>query len=112
MPKNLRNKVMLILEDAETLNKFELARKIELLVTEEVSLVKVDHEFGPRDLTTIESGAKYIFTNTPLSQFNDNGYGSGNTDLRAWSYVSSVIGFLRQKGLISFNVTFEKAKKS
>lgn len=111
MPKNLRNKVMLILEDSETLNKYELARKIELLILEEVNHIKIDHEIGPKDLTTIESSAKHNMTNIPLARFNDNGYGSGNTDLRAWSYIHAVVSFLRGKGLIEFNVSFEKDKR-
>lgn len=108
--KNLHAKVMTLLEDGATLNRYELARRIERLVEDEVEFHKAEHTLGVYDLNLIRSSAINKFTEIDPRQFASNGYGTSE-DARMWCHVEAVIGWLRSQKLINFVLKYDRNRK-
>lgn len=107
MPKNLRNKIFNLLEDMETLNKYEKADKLERFLKEELKFLESEHVIGKYDLTYIQSNA--------VQAFNDHdprrlGRGSDLDAFRAWCYTEAIISFLRQHGLTAAKLKYDQKK--
>lgn len=105
VPRNLREKISNLLDDIQTLPRYEALRRIEQLVNEELSFMEAEHSVDEWDLTKIKSDAINEFNNTTMS-----------TSLRGtvppehladWCRVLALIGFLRSKGLIKFTLAFK-----
>lgn len=110
MPKNLAQKIALVLEDAESLSRPEVIRLFERLITEELQFAEAEHAFDTYDLNLIRSRA--------INKFNDMALNSealgkikGNSEgIRMKCLVESTIEMLRGKSLINFTMKFNGKK--
>lgn len=110
MPKNLKSKILIILEEGETLSRLETATRLEQLMQDELNFLHTEHTIGKRDLNEIKSKAVDSWLKVDPKSFGQEGYGVSD-EMRAWAYVDSVISFLRRKGLITFLLNFDHTKK-
>ena len=110
MPKNLREKLALVLDDCQDLQKWELLQRLERVVNEEIGFMKAEHQVDSVDLSTIQSYATKEYNDMRLDeQALGRIYGDGNL-IRVLCYINAVLSHFRSKGLISFNVTLNKKK--
>jgi hypothetical protein len=108
MPKNLREKLALVLEDCQDLKQYELLNRLERVVNEELNFLANDHKVDTFDLTQIRSLAINNYNQLNMSQSSlGKAYGDGEL-VRTLCMVDSVISFLRSKGLVNFTITFNK----
>lgn len=108
MPKNLREKLNLLIQDTKDLGKAETIRAIENLVNQELGYLEATYEVDSYDLNLIKSSAVKKFVDRDLSQQSIGSMSGDNDMIRSMFYVESVIEYLRGKGLIKFTMTFKK----
>ena len=110
MPKNLEEKIKILLDDLETLPRSEAVRKIKNLIEEELKFIESTHEINNWDLNNVRSHAKQQLLDTDLSIHGR--WANENLDeFRAWCYVDAVVTLLKGKGLIPFDVIYSRDKK-
>jgi len=109
MPKNLTEKISLLLDDSKDLQRYELIRVIEKLIMEELHMLSIAHKIDAYDLTLVKSNAIKMYVD---SSFDEEKYGRSiaqDHDMkRAYCYVAAVIALLRGKGLINFTLEYDK----
>lgn len=108
MPKNLKEKVTILVEDIKTLNKYEAAAKVERFILDELQFLNTEHTMGIRDVSAV-----YAYATKKICEINtrEDGDFSVPEHARAWCYFESTILHMRSKGLIGFNVRFDKKHK-
>lgn len=109
MPRNLQNKIYTLLDDIEDLDRHEAAKRIEALVKEEINFQKIEHVIGRHDLSVISSKAVQTFIDTDPRNFGQ--YSADSEKHRAWCFVDATVNFLKNKGLISCVIRYDKNKK-
>ncbi len=108
MPKNLRYKIGLLMDDLEILSKPDAIKKIERFVKDELNFMESEYEFGVSDLVQMRSSAIQRFSDLESERIQIGRYGGGSSsEKRTLAYLEAAIGLLRSKELISFRVKFK-----
>lgn len=110
MTKNLKSKVMNIVEDTQGMNNFQRAERIERLVLDELEHNNTTHTIGLHELESIRQKALHAYHDHSPQRFQDNYLGSSE-NITAWCYVDAVVNMLRGKGLLTANIEFDRSKK-
>lgn len=108
MPKNIREKLGIILEEAENLQRNDLLRMLENLIDQELELVKADQVFDTYDMNMIRGAAIKMYVDSSLSEETVGPVSRDHELKRAYCYFNAVISLLRGKGLIKFLPKFDK----
>jgi hypothetical protein len=109
MPRNLREKIAAIVNDAYDLRQESVITKLENLVKEELEMKDQDRVLTYHDLTVIRSMAVQEFTNMNMSPSAVGSRLAGDQEtVRFLCIVNAVISFLRSKQLINFKFNYEK----
>lgn len=108
MPKNLRSKIGHILEDCETLPKYELLDRLERLVNEELRFLDAEHAIDSIDLALINSQAIKNYTDRSLAPEALGKLWADGTSTRTLCLVEAAVAFLRGRGLVNFKVVYNK----
>lgn len=101
MAKNLKSKLFNLIDDLETLGKYEKARKLESFINEELQFLETEHAFDAPDLIKIRSLALKTFNDRDARTLSK---GSDTENFLTFCYLDSIIRFLRDQGLISFTL--------
>ncbi len=110
MPKSLREKISLLLDDAEGISKSEKIKLVERLVNEELGFLSMEHDLSAYDIGLIKSAAINKFNEMRMDREALGPIQGDGDDVRAFCYVESVIGFLRNKGLINFTLRYTRKR--
>lgn len=106
MPKNLDEKIALILNDIKRLPDFEVRKRIKDFVLQEVNFTKTEHTLDNYDLSRIQSLAMDLFSKTDFRILDiDQSY------QRVWCFVQAVLTFLKSESLIEFGITYDSKKQ-
>ena len=104
MPKNLTEKLSILLEDLESLPKFEAIRICEAFVNQELNFLEIERKITRHDLTLIRSSAISEMQNMKIDMLRTE----TDDSLRTYCYVHAILGFLRKEGLIKFTMSYDK----
>lgn len=111
MPKNLRSKLAVFLEDANSLGKEEALTKLERLFLDELNFLQTEHRIGTMDLYYVKSRAVDHYNEKDLRK-ESLGFAYGDQDaIRALAYTEAVVDFMRKEGLTSVVLKFDKNKR-
>ena len=104
MSNNIREKLSLIIEDIQRLEKYEQLKLLEDFVTNEVGFLSTRHNLSKSDLQTISETALRTMQDLDLDTIRTL---DGQLQ-RTLCYVEGVIVFLRKEGLIKFDLNYKK----
>lgn len=108
MPKNIREKLALILEDAESLKRHDLLRLLERMFNEELEFLQLEHKIDSYDLNSVRSRAISLYNELSMTK-ESLGYAHGDGELiRTMCFVMATLELFRGKGLIAFTVKYNK----
>lgn len=109
MPKNLKYKIGLLLDDLETLGRPDAIKRLEGFLREELKFMESEYEIDVSDLFHVKSNAiRELEEITPRNTVINLYGNSGDSERRTLAYIKAVVGFLKSKELISFRVKFKK----
>ena len=109
MPKNLHNKLSLLLEDLKSLPKAEALRRLEELFNNELKFLESEHEIGDYELNIIHAQAITEW-HKPTLHVGHSLAGDDGSKLRTLAYVDAVQAFMKQTGLIAFTLKYKSKK--
>lgn len=108
MPKNIKQKLALILEDAESLKKYELLRLLERMFNEEMEFLQAEHQVDIYDLTNVKSQAIDMYNQMRMTMDSLGNLHGDSELIRTMCLMMATISLLRSKGLVNFTLTYKK----
>lgn len=110
MPRNLYQKIITILEDGDTLNRSDVARRFERLINEELQFKDSEHMIDTYDLSLVRSRAIQIYNSTQLVS-EELGRIKGDSEyIRTKCFIEATVELFRKQGLINFTTVFNGKK--
>ena len=107
MPRNLREKIAAVVNDAYDLRQESVITKLENLVKEELEMRDQERLLTYHDLTVVKSMAVQEFTSMNMSPTSVGSKLAGDQEtIRFLCLFNAVIAFLRSKQLINFRLTY------
>lgn len=113
-PKNLEEKIGIILDELEKLPRAEASRKLTNFVMNELEWKNSTFVLDEQDLTSIRSFATRSMTDFSMAKMREYGfessYGVDNDKMRALCWIEATVAFFRGKGMIPFTTDYKNYK--
>lgn len=109
MPRNIREKISAIVNDAYDLRQESVITRLENLIKDELQMRDEDRVLTYHDICVIKSAATSEYTKMNLTKdgIGSKMYGDGEA-IRFLCIFNAVISFLRSKNLINFKFDYER----
>lgn len=110
-PKNLEEKVGILLDEIERLPRQDALRKLTAFVLNELDWKDTEFILDDYDLSTVRSIACKMMSEFPTHKVREYGfesnYGIDQDKLRALCWIEAVVSFFRGNKLIPFKTSFK-----
>lgn len=108
MARNLRDKLLLVIQDCYDLRQESVVSKLEDLIKDELRLREEEREIDYQDLNYIQSVASSDYVTMRFDKELLGKLFQDQNMVRTLCIVNATVGFLRQKGLLPAVVKYRK----
>lgn len=112
MTNKLFDKIMLLVDDIDSLDRYGKGRTIERFIKAEMGLAEEAKHLDEVDVNSVLSRAAQMLQDTPMArQADPDSYAGNPSFFRTVCYVRATVEILRSKGLLSHPIGYRRNKR-